>query len=108
MQAPTNPLPTRDVRKQNLLLASQLARGQFVAAFDPLAQRADWVAQGVVRARAWLASPSAWVAASAVGALALAVTLRRGPARRLLRWGWMALGVWRSAAPVVARYRARR
>jgi hypothetical protein len=99
-----DPAPQRSRRKQDLLLASQLARGQAIGAFDELAARADGVAQRVAQARAWLSSPQARTVAVAAGALVLAMALRRVRALRLLRWGWLALGLWRSAAPVLARF----
>jgi hypothetical protein len=102
----SDPALQRSRRKQDLLLASQLARGAAVDAFDELADRVDGVAYRVVRVRVWLASPLVWTAGSAVGGLALALALRRARAVRLLRWGWLAWRLWRSAAPALARYRA--
>jgi len=97
-------LPRRQ-RKHNLLLASQLARGQVVGAFDDLAGRADAVAYRVLQVRAWLSSPLAWMVGGVAVTLAMRVTLRRGGRTlRLLRWGWLA---WRVAAPALASYRAR-
>lgn len=98
----------RSLRKQDLLLASQLARGQAVGAFDELAGRADALALRVVRVRLWLSDPRVWVAGSAVGSLLFAAVLRRAPARRGLRWGrwawraWSVWRAWRSAAPLLA------
>ena len=100
------PTLQRNRRKQDLLLASQLARGQAVGAFDELAGRADAVAYCVARIRTWLSSPLAWTAGSAAGALVLAVALRRVRAARLLRWGWLAWRLWRSVGPALARHRA--
>jgi hypothetical protein len=96
----------RSRRKEDLLLASQLARGQTIGAFDELAQRADAVADRVVRIRAWLSSPLALTAGSAAGALVLGVALRRVRAARLLRWGVLGWRMWRSAGPALALYRA--
>lgn len=102
-----DPDPTlqRGLRKQDLLLASRMARGQALLAFDELAQRADLVADRVVKVRMWLSSPSAWVAGAA-GAMVLGVTLRRLRAVRVLRWSWLAWRLWRSAGPALLRYRA--
>jgi hypothetical protein len=100
------PTLPRDQRKQNLLLASRLARGQAVVALDELGGRADAVAYRVARVHAWLSSPLVWTVGSAVGVLVLTATLRRVRIVRVLRWGWLAWGFWRSAAPVLARYRA--
>jgi len=96
----------RDQRKHNLLLASRLARGQAVVAFDELAGRADAVAYQVVRVRAWVAGTLSWTVGSAAGSFVLALALRRGRAVRLLRWVWPAWRVWRSAAAMMTRYRA--
>lgn len=101
-----DPTQQREQRKQSLLLASQLARGQAVVAIDELAVRADAVAFRIVRVHAWLSSPLFWTAGSALGGIVLAVTLRRVRIVRLLRWGWLGWRFWRSAAPVLARYRA--
>jgi hypothetical protein len=106
MQRASGPALQRSRRKQDLLLASQLARGQAVVAFDEIADRADLVVYRVVRVRMWLSSPLVWAAGSAVGGLMLAVTLRRARAVNVLRWGWLAWRLWRSAGPVLAHYRA--
>jgi hypothetical protein len=101
-----DPTRQREQRKQNLLLASRLARGQVIVAFDEVGERADMVAYRVARVRAWLSSPLVWTAGSALGGLVLAVALRRVRIVRLLRWGWLGWRFWRGAAPVLARYRA--
>ena len=106
------PALRRSQRKQDLLLASQLARGQAVGAFNELAGRADAVVHRVQQLRAWFSSPLVWMAGSALGTVALRAGLRRrGRTLRLVRWGWLAWRVWRvwrSAAPALARYRAAR
>ena len=93
------PLPAdparRAARKQDLLLASALLRGQAVAAVDDLGERADVWARRWLWLQAQLGDP--WVrAASAVGAAFLAGS---GPGRsrwmRLLRWGLVAWRMWR-------------
>ena len=97
-----DPTLRRSARKQDLLLASWLARGEAVGALHELADRADAVADRVARIRRWLSNP--WVAATCVtGALAIGVGLRRVRAVRALRWGWLAWRLWRSAAPAVTR-----
>jgi len=96
----------RSQRKQDLLLASQLARGQVIGALGELADQADLAVYRVVRIRVWLSSPLVWTVASAAAALVLGARLRRVPALRLLRWGWLAWRLWRRAAPALARYRA--
>lgn len=102
------PPSLRHARKQDLLLASALARGQVVAGFDELAGRADTLAARAVRAYAWLSSPLARTVGAAAGALLLGVTLRRVRAVPLLRWGWLAWRVWQTAAPALARQAAAR
>jgi len=100
-QGDSDPTLQRSSRKQDLLLASWLARGEAAGAFHELADRADAVAERVASIRAWLSNP--WVAAACVtGALAIGVGLRRVRAVRVLRWGWLAWRLWRSAAPAVA------
>jgi hypothetical protein len=91
-----DPARQRALRKQDLLLASQLARGQAMAAFDELGERADTLALRVARVRLWLSDPQLWLAGSAAGGLVLAIALRRTPARRWLRWGFRAWRVWRA------------
>jgi hypothetical protein len=82
----------RSRRKEDLLLASTLARGQVVRSFDELAAQADWVADRVVSVRRWLSNPLAWMLGSAAGAIALGATLRQVRVRQVLRWSWLA---WR-------------
>ncbi len=99
-----DPARRRSLRKEDLLLASQLARGQAMGAFDDLAGRADAVALRVVRVRLWLSDPRVQLIAAAGAGVVLAVVLRRKPATRWLRWGWLRWGwrawrLWRSAGP---------
>ncbi|NCT85273.1 MAG: hypothetical protein GXC94_19150 [Comamonadaceae bacterium] len=86
----------RAERKANLLLASELLRGQAALAVDDLGQRADgWV----YRLRAWrnLLSNPLVMAAAGTGAafFAGAGQKRRGQLWRGLRWAWLAWRVWR-------------
>lgn len=99
---PGTPPSQRSARKQDLLLASALARGQVVAGFDELAGRADMLAARAVRAYAWLSSPIARTVGAAAGALLLGVALRRVRGVPLLRWGWLAWRIWQTAAPALA------
>ena len=99
-----DPVQQRQLRKQDLLMASELARGQTLVAFNALAQRADAVAERVAQARQWLSRPEALAAGAAVVSLVFGVFLRRAhrqqePSRwrSLLRWGWLAWRLWRSA-----------
>jgi hypothetical protein len=110
-QRAPNPTPRRSLRKQDLLLASALARGQVVSSFDQLGERADGVADRIALFRNWLASPLALAAGSAAAAVVLGVALRRVPAAQVVRWGWLAWRLWRGLAaaptrPVTAARRA--
>lgn len=97
--------PQRSQRKQDLLLASQLARGQVVLAVDDLADRADTLALRIARVRLWLGHPIVWSVLGAATALTLGTRRRRarlGALGRLLRWGWLAWRIWRSAGPALS------
>lgn len=96
----------RDLRKQDLLWASQLARGQALIAIGELGGRADAVADRLARVRDGLANPWVWTLGSAVLALWLTVKLRQR--RRVSLWRWIgpAWRVWRSVSVAVAGYRA--
>jgi len=91
---PANPAQ-RSERKANLLLASELMRGQAVMSVDDVGRRADgWV----VRILAWrdlLSSPVVLATASGAAALfAGAGRDRRGKLWRGLRWAWLAYKFW--------------
>jgi hypothetical protein len=81
----------RERRKRDLLLASELARGQAAAALEQVGSRVDRVAYGAIRLRAWAVQPPVWIAG---GALALFVLLRLR-SLRALRWGLLGLRAWR-------------
>ncbi|HEY6132441.1 MAG TPA: hypothetical protein VIW70_00570 [Rubrivivax sp.] len=95
---------SRDARKRNLVLASHLARGQVVLAFDQIGQRADSAARVIARAHAALANPAVWAAGSAAGALLFGIVLRRARWLSLLRWGFLA---WRVMLPTLQGARRR-
>ncbi|MDG0856819.1 hypothetical protein [Roseateles puraquae] len=86
----------RAERKANLLLASEVMRGQAALAVDDLGERAD---RWAVRLMAWrnlLANPL--VLATAGGGAAFFAA--SGPQQRSrfwrgLRWAWLAWRVWR-------------
>jgi len=85
----------RAQRKANLLLASELMRGQAALCVDDLGGRADgWV----VRILAWrklLTHPVVLAGASGAAALfAGAGRERRGKLWHGLRWAWLAYKVW--------------
>jgi hypothetical protein len=84
-------------RKQNLLLASQLARGQVVGAFTEVAHQADSVAHRMAQIRHWLSNPWVWAAGSTAATFALTRARQLRPVR-MLRWGWLVWRLWRSVA----------
>jgi hypothetical protein len=98
----------RHRRKQDLLLASALARAQALGAIDQIGQRADRVVERVRQVRAWLSDPRLWLAASAAGSVLALVVLPRLRRFRLLRWGLLAWRTWRAAAPWLLALRAQR
>ncbi|KQW45416.1 MULTISPECIES: hypothetical protein [unclassified Roseateles] len=91
---PTDPA-LRSRRKADLLLASQLLRGQAALAVDDLGGRADgWV----LRVRAWrkvLSHPIVLTAAGGAATFfATAGKGRRGRLWRGMRWAWLAWRLW--------------
>jgi hypothetical protein len=99
--------PQREQRKQDLLLASRLARGQALIALDELGGRADVVADNVVRVRDWLSSPLVLTLGSALSALVLTHKMRRSQRVGLLSRAWPMWQVGRSVVAAIAAYRAR-
>lgn len=92
---PTDPV-ARAERKANLLLASEVMRGQAALAVDDLGSRAD---RWAVRVRAWrhLLSNPVVLATAGGGAAFFAASGPRGRSRfwRGLRWAWLAWRVLR-------------
>jgi hypothetical protein len=90
----------RSQRKADLLLASELLRGQAALAVDDLGGRADGWANRVLAWRHLLSSPIV-VAATGLGAalFAGAGQERRGKLWRRLRWAWLAWQLWRRREP---------
>ena len=85
----------RAERKANLLLASELLRGQAQLAVDDLGQRADGWVRRVLVVRDWLSNPVVLAAASGGAAFfATAGHRRRGQFWRGLRWAWLGWQVW--------------
>lgn len=83
----------RAERKANLVLASQLLRGQAQRDVNALGQRADGVVNRALAVRDWLSDPVVLAAASSGAAFfAAAGQKRRGQFWRGLRWAWL---VWR-------------
>ena len=92
---PHDPL-ARAERKANLLLASQLLRGQARRDVDELSQRADSLVSRVLTARDWLTDPVLLAAVSGGAAFfAAAGQKKRSQLWRGLRWAWLAWRVWR-------------
>lgn len=85
----------RSRRKANLLLASELLRGQATAAVDDLGERADGLVNRVLVVRGWLSNPVVLAAASGGAAFfAAAGQRRRGRLIGALRWAWLAWRLW--------------
>lgn len=83
----------RAERKANLLLASELLRGQAQRDMNDLGQRADGLVNRVLKVRDWVSDPVVLAAASSGAAFfAAAGQKRRGQFWRGLRWAWL---VWR-------------
>jgi len=92
---PQDPL-LRSERKANLLLASELLRGQAQRDVDDLGQRADGLVNRVLTVRDWLTDPMVLAAAGSGAAFfAAAGKKRRGQLWRGLRWAWLVWRVWR-------------
>jgi hypothetical protein len=86
----------RSERKANLLLASELLRGQAQRDVDDLGQRADGLVSRVLTVRDWLTNPTVLAAASSGAAFfAAAGQKKRGQLWRGLRWAWLAWRVLR-------------
>eukprot|EP00042_Codosiga_hollandica_P001962 m.927640 g.927640 ORF g.927640 m.927640 type:complete len:102 (-) comp151306_c0_seq1:231-536(-) len=85
----------RSERKANLLLASELLRGQAALSVDDLGQRADGWVRRILSWRDVLANPVVLAAAGSGAAFfASAGKDRRGKLWRGLRWAWLAWRVW--------------
>jgi hypothetical protein len=83
-------------RKANLLLASELLRGQMLRDVNDLGRRGDGVVNRVLKVRDWLSDPVVLAAASSGAAFfAAAGKKRRGQFWRGLRWAWLAWRVLR-------------
>lgn len=102
---PADPVAQRTRRKQDLLLASALARHQAVVAIDQIGQRADRIVNGYRQVRAWLLAPQLATVAGVLASAAALVALRRVRLFRLMRWGLLG---WRIAKLVAALSGARR
>lgn len=91
----------RERRKQDLLLASALAREQAAAALDDLESRANHLAAQVGAVRHLLQRPSVRLAGG-LAALLLGRSLGRSGPARLLRWVLWGWRTWQALAPLRA------
>lgn len=86
----------RDERKANLLLASELLRGQVQRDVTDLGDRADAVVSRVLVVRGWLSDPTVLAAAGGAAAFfATAGRKKRGKLMGAVRWAWLAWRIWR-------------
>lgn len=93
----------RQQRKQDLLLASGLARGQAMADIDLLGNRADAAVLAGRQLRAWLTDPQRGMATGVAGSMALLLAMRRVRGLRLLRWTLLGWRLWKLVAAQVLR-----
>ena len=98
----------RTRRKQDLLLASSLARHQAMLAINQISQRADRVVGIYRQVRAWMAVPQVGAGASLAASLAALLALRKVRTFKLLRWGQLGWRVWRLAAGLLPDWRSTR
>jgi hypothetical protein len=89
----------RAERKADLLLASQLLRGQAVLAVDDIGERADVWGRRWQAVRGWLADPVVLATGSAAAAfMAGASGGQRGPLIRGVRLALLAWRAWKAFA----------
>ena len=98
----------RSRRKQNLLLASALARHQAMVAIDQISHRADRLVGGYRQLRAWMSVPKVGTVASVAASVAALMALRHVRTFRLLRWGMLSWRAWKLVAGFLPRWRAPR
>lgn len=103
--SPADMVARRNRRKQDLLLASALARHQAVGAVVQIGQRVDRVVGVFQQVRNWLLAPQLAPVAGVLASAAALVALRRVRLFRLMRWGLLG---WRIAKLVSAVSGARR
>lgn len=108
MKTPPRTPAERSRRKQDLLLASGLARQQAMVAIDQISLRADVVVGSYRQVRAWMAVPPIGAVAGLGSALAAVLALRRVRGVGLLRWGLLGWRVWRLAKNLAPAWRAAR
>jgi hypothetical protein len=98
----------RSRRKQDLLMASALARGQAIGAIDQISRRADLLVNGYRQVQAWASVPHVGGFASVAASVAALIALRNVRLLRLLRWGLLGWRVSRLAINLVQIRSARR
>lgn len=98
----------RSRRKQDLLLASALARNQAMVAINQISQQADVVVGSYRQVRAWMSVPQVGTAASVAASVVALLALRHVRSFRLLRWGLLAWRVWRLGAGLLPGMRSPR
>lgn len=91
----------RERRKQDLLLASAMAREQAAAAISDLELRADHLVAQVGAVRHLFQRPSVRLAGGLAALLLGRSVSRSGPAR-LLRWAMLGWRAWQALAPLRA------
>jgi hypothetical protein len=95
----------RERRKQDLLLASALARHQAIVAIDQMSPRVDSVANVYLQLRRWVLTPQVLPVAGVLASTAALVALRRVRKIQLVQWGLVG---WRVAGLVTGLLGARR
>lgn len=93
------PLPTdparRARRKADLLLASQVLRGQATLAVNDVGERADVWGRRWLTLKGWLADPMLLAAGGATAAFMAGAGRRRRPLLKGLRLSLLAWRIWR-------------
>ena len=108
MTTPPSTPAERSRRKQDLLLASTLARQQAMVAIDQISLRADVVVGSYRQLRAWMAVPQVGAVAGLGASMAALLALRRGRGFKLLRWGMLGWRVWKLTRQLLPVWRATR
>ncbi len=98
----------RSRRKQDLLLASALARNQALVAIGQIGQRVDLVVGSYRQVRAWMSVPAVSTATGVAASVAALLALRRVRSFRLLRWGVLSWRVCKLAIDLLPGWRAPR
>ncbi len=108
MKTPPPAPVERSRRKQDLLLASSLARQQAMVAIDQISHRADVVVGSYQQIRAWMAVPHVGAVAGLGASVATLLALRRVRGVGLLRWGLLGWRVWKLTRELLPVWRSTR